>query len=187
VPRFLATLHIIKDPKRYGMDLVQGDMACPIDYELVRTQKSMKLQDIALNLNVSTETLILLNSELRHQQTPDKEYSLKVPPDSASSLPWWRTGSKRRSRLSMKGRRVGSTSSTGSGPGETIQTISSQYGVPSKTILAYNGLSSQAKIKSGKVIRIPLATASKSKMTKVAVARRTRVRRWPHQVRAYLL
>ncbi len=168
VPRFLATLHIIKDPKKYGMDLVQGDMGCPIDYELVRTQKSMRLQDIALNLNVSTETLILLNPELRHQQTPDKEYSLKVPAglgkqfamvanqiEEAKPPVYERTKGRKYVKHRVR-------------PGETIQTISSQYGVPSKTILAYNGLSSQAKLKSGKVIRIPLATASKSKKTKVA-------------------
>jgi len=172
VPRFLATLHIIKDPKRYGMDLVQGDMACPIDYELVRTQKSMKLQDIALNLNVSTETLILLNPELRHQQTPDKEYSLKVPAglgkqfamvedriEEAKPPVYERTKGRKYVKHRVRS-------------GETIQTISSQYGVPSSTILAYNGLSSQAKLKSGKVIRIPLATASKSKKTKVAVAKK---------------
>jgi membrane-bound lytic murein transglycosylase D len=165
VPRFLATLHIIKDPKKYGMDL-EGDMACPIDYELVRTQKSMRLQDIALNLNVSKETLTLLNSELRHQQTPDKEYSLKVPAglgkqfamvedkiEEAKPPVYERTKGRKYVKHRVRS-------------GETIQTISNQYGVPSKTILAYNGLGSDAKLKSGKVIRIPLATTSKK--TKVA-------------------
>jgi len=165
VPRFLATLHIIKDPKKYGMDL-EGDMACPIDYELVRTQKSMRLQDIALNLNVSKETLTLLNSELRHQQTPDKEYSLKVPAglgkqfamvepqiDEAKPPVYERTKGRKYVKHRVRS-------------GETIQTISKQYGVPSNTILAYNGLGSDAKLKSGKVIRIPLATTSKK--TKVA-------------------
>ncbi|MCX5834383.1 MAG: LysM peptidoglycan-binding domain-containing protein [Deltaproteobacteria bacterium] len=167
VPRFLATLHIIKDPKRYGMDL-ESDMACPIDYELVKTQKSMRLQDIALNLNVSKETLILLNSELRHQQTPNKEYSLKVPAglgkqfamvedkiEEAKPPVYERTKGRKYVKHRVRS-------------GETIQTISSQYGVPSKTILAYNGLGSHAKLKSGRIIRIPLATASKSKKTKVA-------------------
>jgi membrane-bound lytic murein transglycosylase D len=165
VPRFLATLHIIKDPKKYGMDL-EGDMACPIDYELVRTQKSMRLQDIALNLNVSKETLTLLNSELRHQQTPDKEYSLKVPAglgkqfamvepqiDEAKPPVYERTKGRKYVKHRVRS-------------GETIQTISKQYGVPSNTILAYNGLGSDAKLKSGKVIRIPPATTSKK--TKVA-------------------
>ncbi|MBP1720541.1 MAG: rane-bound lytic murein transglycosylase precursor [Deltaproteobacteria bacterium] len=167
VPRFLATLHIIKDPKKYGMDL-EGDMACPIEYELVRTQKSMRLQDIALSLNVSKETLVLLNSELRHQQTPDKEYSLKVPTglgkqfamveyqiEEAKPPVYERTKGRKYVRHRVRS-------------GETIQTISSQYGVSSKTILAYNGLSSQTKLKSGRVIKIPLTTASTSKKTKVA-------------------
>ncbi len=167
VPRFLATLHIIKDPKRYGMDL-EGDMACPIEYELFRTQKSMRLQDVARNLNIPTETLILLNSELRHQQTPDKEYSLKVPvglgrqlamvePQIEEAKPPVYERTKGRKYVKHRVR-----------SGETIQTIAGQYGVSPKTILAYNGLSSRTKLKSGKVIRIPLATTSKSKKTKVA-------------------
>lgn len=167
VPRFLATLHIIKDPKRYGMDL-EGDMACPIEYELVKTQKSMRLQDIARNLNIPAETVILLNSELRHQQTPDKEYSLKVPaglgrqlamvePQIEEARPPVYERTKGRKYVKHRVR-----------SGETIQTIAGQYGVSSKTILAYNGLSSQAKLKPGKVIRIPLTTTAKSKKTKVA-------------------
>ncbi|HOD34530.1 MAG TPA: LysM peptidoglycan-binding domain-containing protein [Syntrophales bacterium] len=171
VPRFLATLHIIKDPKRYGMDL-EGDMACPIEYELVKTQKSMRLQEIARNLSIPTETLILLNSELRHQQTPDKEYSLKVPVGLGKQLamaepqieeakpPVYERTKARKGRKYVK-HRVRS--------GETVQSIAGQYGVSSKTLLAYNGMSSsQTKLKSGRVIRVPLATRSKSKKTKAA-------------------
>ncbi len=168
VPRFLATLHIIRDPKKYGMDL-EGDMASPIEYEIVRTQKSMRLADIALHLNIPKETLTLLNSELRHQQTPDKEYPLKIPAglgkqyvlvenqiEEAKPPVYERVKGKRYVKHRVRS-------------GETVQTISRQYGVPAKTILAYNGLSADAKLKSGKIIRVPTATASApSKKTKVS-------------------
>ena len=77
VPRFLATLHIIKNPKKYGIELGQPDM--PLDYETVTVNKQMNLADIAKALNVPTATLTLLNPALRYRVTPDKEYDLHVP------------------------------------------------------------------------------------------------------------
>ncbi|MEQ8213125.1 MAG: lytic transglycosylase domain-containing protein, partial [Smithellaceae bacterium] len=68
VPRFLATLHIIKNPKKYGMDLGAAE-GKPMAYESVKVNKIMKLQDIASRIEVSEETLNLLNSELRHKIT----------------------------------------------------------------------------------------------------------------------
>ncbi|HRT61301.1 MAG TPA: LysM peptidoglycan-binding domain-containing protein [Syntrophales bacterium] len=173
VPRFLATLHIIRNPKKYGMDL-EGDMACPIEYETVKTGKSMRLQDVAVNLNIPKETLTLLNPELRHQQTPDKEYSLKIPVglgrqyamvenQIAEAKPplYERVKGKRYVKHRVR-------------PGETAQTISKQYGVPARTILAYNGLGADAKLKSGKVIRVPLAASpKKTKAPKKVQARKT--------------
>lgn len=176
VPRFLATLHIIRDPNKYGMDL-EGDTACPIEYEIVRTQKSMRLADIALHLNIPKESLTLLNPELRHQQTPDKEYQLKIPAglgkqyalvenqiEEAKPPVYERAKGKRYVKHRVRS-------------GETVQTISRQYGVPAKTILAYNGLSADAKLKSGKVIRVPTgassAPAKKTKLSKKETAKKT--------------
>jgi membrane-bound lytic murein transglycosylase D len=85
VPRFLATLHIIRDPKKYGMDLGQP-MEKPMDYEKIKTNKPMKLADIASNINVSEELLCQLNSELRYKATPDREYDLKVPLEAGERL-----------------------------------------------------------------------------------------------------
>jgi len=78
VPRFLATLHIVKNPKKFGMNL-PDPYAKPIAYETVKTNKSMKLFDIACQMGISTDTLVMLNPELRHQITPDRPYDLKIP------------------------------------------------------------------------------------------------------------
>ncbi len=77
VPRFLATLHIIRNPEKYGMELGQPDK--PLDYETVVVNKQMNLADIAKALDVPTATLTLLNPALRYRVTPDKEYRLHVP------------------------------------------------------------------------------------------------------------
>ena len=82
VPRFLATLHIIRDPAKYGMDLGEPRER-ELPFEIVKTRKNMKLQDIAKALDMTEETLVSLNSELRHKMTPDREYDLKVPIEMA--------------------------------------------------------------------------------------------------------
>lgn len=86
VPRFIATVLIIRDPQKYGMDLGAGKMPA-LSYEMVVTNKSMRLQDIARKLEMSEETLNILNAELRHRITPDKPYKLRVPTEMAANLP----------------------------------------------------------------------------------------------------
>ncbi len=80
VPRFLATLHIIKNPKKYGMNLNPLDTReSPFPYAVVSTNRTMRLSDIASRLDVSEEVLQVLNAELRFRMTPDRDYKLKVP------------------------------------------------------------------------------------------------------------
>ncbi|MGA9111551.1 MAG: transglycosylase SLT domain-containing protein, partial [Smithella sp.] len=78
VPRFLATLHIVKNPQKYGFDDLSNTEK-PIAFETVKVNKMMKLKDIAEKIEVSEDVLNLLNSELRYKITPDHEYNLKLP------------------------------------------------------------------------------------------------------------
>ncbi|MCG6533877.1 MAG: transglycosylase SLT domain-containing protein, partial [Syntrophales bacterium LBB04] len=84
VPRFLATLHIIKDPKKYGLDLelLQAEKQPAFVYAKVKTNRILNLQQIAQQLDISEEHLSTLNAELRFKKTPDRDYSLKIPPES---------------------------------------------------------------------------------------------------------
>jgi len=102
VPRFLATLHIIRDPKKYGMDLSENPEK-PIPYEMVKSNKCMRLEDIANKMNVQVETLQMLNSELRLRTTPDGVYNLKVPAGRVCNLPRWPTRFRSGSRLLRAG------------------------------------------------------------------------------------
>lgn len=81
VPRFLATLQIIKDPQKYGMNLEETpqEPRPTYAYDTVKTDKMMNLRDIASSLGVSEDHLSILNAELRLNKTPDREYGLKVP------------------------------------------------------------------------------------------------------------
>jgi len=77
VPRFLATLHILKDPAKYGFTLEDTD--APQSYETVSIKKPVHLNTVAEKIGVSPKELSDLNPELRYKATPDTEYVLRVP------------------------------------------------------------------------------------------------------------
>ena len=77
VPRFLATLHIMKDPAKYGFEFL--DPAEPLLFESVTIEKPVQLKVLAKEIGVDYIDLTGLNPELRQQVTPATPYPLKVP------------------------------------------------------------------------------------------------------------
>ncbi len=148
VPRFLATIHIIKNPDKYGIDL-SDNLEKPICYKLVQTNKCMRLQDIALCLNISKEALTSLNPELRYNLTPDREYDLKVPPEAAErfALVADKIPQSRVPRPAFVRHRVKR--------GETISVIAQKYRSSVRAIVAYNHLKSRHRIREGQRLKIP--------------------------------
>lgn len=154
VPRFLATLHIIKDPKKYGMDL-GNYIGKPVNYEFVKANKVMKLQDIAAKLEVSEDTLILLNSELRYKITPDREYDLKIPTVSVArynsvvaEIPESEKPKFSYGRMVFVRHRVKS--------GETLSSIAKRYKVSASAIASYNNVSTKKGLIAGQRLKIPI-------------------------------
>jgi len=151
VPRFLATLQIIKNPKKYGFDLNESlERQNTYRYETVKTDKSMRLQDIARHLGTSEETITTLNSELRQNITPDKEYNLKVPPGMAEKsakimdeVP--KCEKPRQVFVHYKAKR-----------GETVVSIARKYRTSVSAIMAYNNVSSRKRLKTGQRLIIPV-------------------------------
>jgi len=159
VPRFLATLHIIKDPKKYGIDL-GGDIEKPIAYEFVKVNKIMKLQDIAAKIEVSEESMYLLNSELRHKITPDKEYDLKVPVDYVAKfnlvvgeIPETDKPRFLSSRTVSAKHRVKT--------GETIASIAKRYKISASTLASYNNISTNKKLVVGQKLNVPVVQVTR--------------------------
>jgi membrane-bound lytic murein transglycosylase D len=151
VPRFLATLQIIKNPKKYGFDFSESPAwQNTYRYETVKTDKSMRLSDIARHLGTSEETITMLNSELRQNITPDKEYNLKVPPGMAEKslkimdeVP--KCEKPRQVFVHYKAKR-----------GETVAAIARKYKTSVSAIMANNNVSSRKKLKAGQVLIIPV-------------------------------
>ncbi|HNQ65154.1 MAG TPA: transglycosylase SLT domain-containing protein [Smithella sp.] len=168
VPRFLATLHIVNNPQKYGFDL--SHTARPIEFETVRVNRIMKFNDIAERIDTTEDILCLLNPELRHKMTPDREYDLKVPggmldkfsfvyheipsseKPSIASVQTYVKASDRTRRTYIKHRVK---------RGETLYSISRKYKVSISSIRSLNKLSPKKKLIQGRRLLIPVASAKR--------------------------
>jgi membrane-bound lytic murein transglycosylase D len=163
VPRFVATLLIVRDPQKYGIDLGPGDPKTDIlSYEVAEINRSMRLQDIAQKLETPEETIYILNAELRHRMTPDRPYKLKVPVEKAelllkmvSDIP---LGEK--PRLSFKTVR-GVFIKHKVRQGETLDSIAQKYKTSVGAIRSANHLSKQ-RLVVGQKLNVPLRSAKTS-------------------------
>ncbi len=77
VPRFIATLLVLNDPEKYGVQL--PDPLPLLKFESVTVNKPVKLSALAQSLGIKASDLEILNPELRHKSTPDSSYQLRVP------------------------------------------------------------------------------------------------------------
>ena len=157
VPRFLATLLIIKDPKKYNMDL-EENLDQPYSYEIVKTTKSMKLQDVASHIGVDEELLNTLNSELRQKITPAKEYNLKVPRDTAKILVkvMEEIPKCEKPHEVLVKHRVKR--------GETLVSIARKYKISVRAIISANGTSGIKRVRMGQQLIIPLGDRAYSRL-----------------------
>ncbi len=147
VPQFLAVLHIINDPERYGFNL--PPLEEPPTHEEVMVDKPVHLKDLANAISVSEEMLKELNPELRLYATPDGPYALKVPegrgpsllaqlealPAWSSPVPIYEVHYVRR--------------------GDTLSLLAGRYRTSVRAIMEANGLRSTKYLKVGWKLKIP--------------------------------
>ncbi len=149
VPRFLATLHIINNPKKYGMDLDHVKMDKPFDFSTVVIEKQVYLKDIAKITSISHERLRDLNPELRYSLLPDREYTLNTPPGTEetvlSSIALIKKSSPPvKAFVYHKVKR-----------GESLSTIAKRYNTSVRSIAAANNIGKSYMIRAGRTIKIP--------------------------------
>jgi peptidoglycan lytic transglycosylase D len=84
VPRFLATLYVLNNLKKYGLDQVSVEP--PLEFETVLVDKQISLEDVAKTIHVDDEVLKELNPELRYHILPGDNYPLKIPQGSGETL-----------------------------------------------------------------------------------------------------
>ena len=153
VPRFLATLHILKESELCGFDL--GETEEPLSFEVVTIEKQVGLDAVAKALGISEAFLSDLNPELRLKVTPPTPYSLRIPPAmseallaSLDSIP-----EESRVRTSLAKRHVYHRVSKG----ETLSSIAKRYKTTVAAISQANNIRNRELIKIGRRLQIPLS------------------------------
>jgi membrane-bound lytic murein transglycosylase D len=155
VPRFLAVLEIVGNPKEYGFD----DLPQPLDplpTAKVELERSVRLADLEKGLGLDPGVLAGLNPELRVGATPDGGYPLRVPDltdgDSVvaavAELP-----AVTRAAPTAAGTHVVRS-------GDTLSTIADRYGVSSQTLMGLNGLSDPDRLRVGQRLRLAGGSAA---------------------------
>jgi membrane-bound lytic murein transglycosylase D len=146
VPRFIATLLIIGDPGKYGFELPLPDP--PLAFETVRVNAAVKLATLSQNLSLDAALLVGLNSELRHDSTPNYAYELRVPAGYGdeclaciASLPQYIPPDVVTDRHTVR-------------PGDTLGAIARRYRTSVDAIKRLNGLRGNL-IRVGQVLRVP--------------------------------
>jgi membrane-bound lytic murein transglycosylase D len=173
VPRFMATLHIVKNPAKYGLDTTS--LAPQLAHETIEINRQVHLKDIAKTIDMAYSDLKELNPELRYNILPPEPYPLKVVPGkkelllskidtiSLSTPP----------QLAYVWHKVRS--------GETLSTIARRYRTSVRSIMNVNGLHRSHYIVAGKKLKIPrrgytTMTASSAGTSKDTPTFRYRVR-----------
>lgn len=149
VPRFIATLHMVKNKEKYGLSQIQ--VADPLAYETVPVSKQTHLKNIAALIGISADVLEELNPELRHKTIPGKAYPLRVPPQSQEllvaklkDLPTTAAPKWSRTHAYHKVKR-----------GETLSIIANRYHTSVNTLVKVNRIRNKRRLSVGKVLKIP--------------------------------
>ena len=158
VPKFLATLHIINNLEKYGLEKIIIDS--PIKSEPFAVTKLNHLNDIAKITGIDRKTLEALNPELRQDIVPGENYVLNIPEGKKQML---LTNIDKILRLNparvdFRNHRVAS--------GETLTLIARRYSTSVVNIMLANNLDHANHIVSGKMLKIPyqIKASGKSKM-----------------------
>lgn len=152
VPRFLATLHIMKEPEKYGFNF--DELYPPLAYETVTVAKQVQIKSVAEKLGIPADDLCQMNPELRRKVTPTTPYALKVPVGSGglllSSLETIPSGN-----ISANDFDVDYVYHTVR-KGETLSRIAAKYRTNVDSIVRANKISRKRTIHIGQKLKIPV-------------------------------
>ncbi|BBO92562.1 LysM peptidoglycan-binding domain-containing protein [Desulfosarcina ovata] len=147
VPRFLATLHVIENAEKYGLNCIEPDPA--LAFEKVDVHRRVHLKNLAPALGLSVETLKELNPELRYSILPDAKYPLRVPAGqkalvlaSIDKVPVYTPPTPAFAYHRVR-------------KGETLSSIARRYGTSVKQIMRANRLRRSGYIVAGQRLKVP--------------------------------
>jgi membrane-bound lytic murein transglycosylase D len=147
VPRIVAVALIVENPEKYGFTLPTPEP--PLAFETISIGQPVKLATLASNLGLDPLILTFLNPELRHDSTPDYDYSLRVPPGS---------GEKALAALPTLPRYIPPDSIYGwhsVRSGDTLGAIARRYRTTAEAIMRLNGIRNPKTLRIGQKLKIP--------------------------------
>ncbi|CAD7846452.1 MAG: Membrane-bound lytic murein transglycosylase D [Olavius algarvensis Delta 4 endosymbiont] len=147
VPRFLATLHILQDPEKYGMTGLVADP--PLEYDTVQFTRRVHLKDVASAIGSNYKQLKVLNPELRYKITPDESYTLRVPTGKGNLL------LTKINTLPITSRPQPAYVYHRVRPGESLSVIARRYRTSVSKIMRANNIRRSHFIRAGKKLKIP--------------------------------
>ncbi|HUU01248.1 MAG TPA: LysM peptidoglycan-binding domain-containing protein [Myxococcota bacterium] len=159
VPRFLAALHILRDPKKYGFDL--GDPDKPPDTVEVNVARQLDLKQVSKLIHVPADVLASLNPDLRIGITPPREYALTVLRDkekmlvsSLEKIPVYTPPKKRFTIHHIQS-------------GETLSHLARRYHLSIDAIARVNKIKKTAVLHIDQCIKIPVSTKTHGRVSRV--------------------
>lgn len=147
VPRFLATLHILQDPEKYGLTGLVADP--PLEYDTVQFTRRVHLKDVASAIGSNYSQLKVLNPELRYKITPDEPYTLRVPTGKGNLL------LTKIDTLPITSRPQPAYVYHRVRPGESLSVIARRYRTSVSKIMRANNIRRSHFIRAGKKLKIP--------------------------------
>nr|WP_218576547.1 LysM peptidoglycan-binding domain-containing protein [Desulfobacter latus] len=147
VPRFLATVHIVKNLEKYNITI--DNPLKPLEYKPFNIKKQVHLNEIAKAINVDTDILVSLNPELRYKTLPPEPYTIKIPVDHAggfmAKLNTIKTNDHQNLQYTYYRIRKG----------DTLSGIAGKFKTSVNAIAGCNKISKKSCIIIGKVLKIP--------------------------------
>jgi len=147
VPKFFATLHIVQNLKKYGLDNITIDS--PLKFEFLTVTKEIHLKNVAIITGIDIEILEELNPELRQKIVPDGKYTLKIPEGSKQTLL-----ANIDQMLRLNPARVDFTKHRVKS-GESLSLIARRYRTSVEYIMLANNLDRANHIVAGNTLQIP--------------------------------
>ncbi|EIM64296.1 LysM peptidoglycan-binding domain-containing protein [Desulfobacter postgatei] len=157
VPRFLATVHIVNNLEKYN--IVIDTPPTPLEYKTFDIKKQIRLSDIAKAINVDTDTLVSLNSELRHKILPPETYTIKIPIAHAdqfmTKIDEIKTTYQKTPQPQPQPQYKYKYTYYRVRKGDTLSGIADKHKTSVSTLASCNNISEKSRIATGKVLKIP--------------------------------
>jgi membrane-bound lytic murein transglycosylase D len=164
VPKFLATLHIVKNLEKYGLDKITIDS--PLRFEYLTVTKKIHLKNFAKISEFDRKNLEELNPELRRYIIPGGKYTLKIPEGNKQVLLANIDQTLRLNPANVNFFKHLVQS------GESLSLIARRYRTSVANIMLVNNLHRANQIVAGITLKIPqkLKTSAQSKIVKLISA-----------------